>query len=864
MSKLSKLVHHPLAFLRDAFRNVFRSSRPTDDALSASGTRKPLSVELRYARLLETEPIAENVILYESFHGTTMSCNPLALFREIANAPEFSGFLHVWALNERMDCSVGRELLDHVEFVKVHSTEYLRYLACAKYLVNNTSFPPYFQRREEQVYLNTWHGTPWKTLGRDMRGSIGQHKNIQRNLAQATHLLCQNSYMTERVLHSHDLDGIYEGKVLEVGYPRVDITVSADPQQVRRKLAISSNKPILLIAPTWRGEVNKVSKVTPRFLEDMARICAELGSEFTILFRGHSLERKQIASLKLDCSVVPNNIDTNELLAAVDCLVTDYSSILFDFLVLRRPVFLYAYDLESYAHDRGLYFGAEEIPAYLCRSVDELLNAIRTRDWCKDHEAVYSRFRERFLTLEDGHASGRVVRALWQGDESGARTVSDPNKKNVLFYCGGFANNGVTSSALNLFSCIDYSKYNVIVVDGGEMDAERERNITRLPRQLKLFLRAGNCNTLPQEAQILSRYYSSGVLDRESEGVLREHYHRERRRLLGETRVDIAVDFSGYVKFWTLLFGLGRFTRRVIYQHNDMLAENSKVINGKYKHRHNFKVIFDAYRFFDWIVSVSEQTRDLNYASLRSFVDERKSVFEYVTNTLDHQGLLAKAQESRELNIHGERYWHGRLDKAEGGTITAKLYPVPSRDHVNFIHIGRFSPEKRHDRLLDAFAEVHRRVPTARLYLVGDGVLFETVRARVHQLGLGDEVIQLGQLDNPYWLLRRCHCLVLSSDHEGQPMVLLESLTLGTPVVATDIVGSRSVLGDDHGILVPPSVEGVVFGMMQYVEGRISALHFDAKAYQASSMDRFYSVVCGDGEERAAAPRPDGTSNRLS
>lgn len=854
MSKLSKLIRTPGAFLRDSWLNPRsaseRRARQQRDPSSGNST----ALARNYAALLEAKPIAEKTVLYESFHGTTMSCNPLALFKGIRQDPRFADFRHVWVLKDRLSCTVESEMLQGVQFVAPHSAEYLKHLATAQYLINNTSFPPYFQRREGQLYLNTWHGTPWKTLGRDMRGSAGQHKNIQRNLVQSTHLLSQSRYMTDAVLRSHDLHGIYPGKVIQAGYPRVDLTMAAPRELVRRRLDITSDKPVLLIAPTWRGEVGRVTNVSASFLSDIDRLCAALSSRYEIFFRGHVLEQKQLLAVKLPCRVVPDNLDTNELLAAVDGLVTDYSSILFDYLRLGRPLYLYAYDFEAYADQRGLYFPASEIPAELCTSLDRLIAAIQEDDWAARFGEAQVQFCHEYLPVEDGHATERVIEAFLNGDDAWSVSSLDTTKKTLLMYCGGFSNNGVTTSALSLLSQIDYDAYNVILVESGETTPERVRNLSQLPREVRMFFRTGSCNTLRAEAAIISRYYASGKLDEASERRLRDHYHRERRRLFGEVEVDVAIDFSGYVKIWTLMFGMGRFPRRIVYQHNDMMAENDKIVSGKYKHRANFKVIFDAYRFFDKIVAVSQPTRDLNYESLRTFIDESKSSFDYVNNPLAVATIRERAS-GRRLTIESQEFWWDGVERQQDGSATLRLFPLPNRSAVNFIHIGRFSPEKRHDKLLEAFSRVLKRVSRAHLYLVGDGVLFKEVSRLAQELGLSRHVTFIGHVQNPYALLCQCDCLVLASDHEGQPMVLLEALTLGVPAVATDIVGSRSVLGDRYGLLVPNSVDGLVWGMLEFVEGRVATPDFDPDAYTRASMARFYSVVCGDG--KAA---PDGGS----
>jgi CDP-glycerol glycerophosphotransferase len=650
--------------------------------------------------------------------------------------------------------------------------------------------------------------------------------------------------MTNKLLGSHDLDGLYAGNVLELGYPRVDTTLSAIREDVRKKLTIDSEKPILLFAPTWRGEVGNVSGVNVRLVENLEHLCKALKDKYDIVYRGHVLEQKQIAQMRLPCRIVPDNIDTNELLAAVDYLITDYSSIFFDYLVQKKPVSLFVYDEEFYLKERGMYFGLEEIPAYKCKTISDLIDRVKHGDWSKDFSTTYETFRAKYLYLDDGRATQRTIDAIWHGSEEYVRKIDSQDKLNLVFYCGGFGSNGITSSALNLFSKFDYEKHNVILCESEYLDPEREYNLRRLNHNIKVFYRVGQSNTLPAEKKTLKDYYKTGRLGLKREQILRQHFGRERKRLLGDTRVDVTVDFCGYVKFWALLLSMNDISRKVIYQHNDMMAENDKMINGKYKHRNNFKVIFDSYRWFDRIVSVSKNTRDLNYSFFRSFVSRPDERFVHVTNAIDAKSIVEKSLLSNEVELKGQLYLYDESERAHDGK-TLTLYTAPRRDFTNFIHIGRFSPEKRHDKLLTAFREVRAQKLNTMLYLLGSGPLYESTKRLASSLGVADSVVFLGQVKNPYALIAKCDCFVLASDHEGQPMVLLESLVLGKPVLATDIVGSRSVLENTGGKLVPNSVEGLVEGMMEFIDGKIPAPRFDHEKYQMETMALFYKEVCG-------------------
>lgn len=172
---------------------------------------------IRYSHELDKD-IYENVILYEAFHGKGLTDSPFAMFKYMLFSKEYEQFKHVWVLTSKEEEMMrGYQKYSNVEFVKVHSKEYIRYLARAKYLINNTSFPPYFVKREEQVYINTWHGTPLKYLGKDVKTAPRRYScNLVKNFVASDYLIHQNRYTTDIFNRTYDLQDIYNGKIIDV------------------------------------------------------------------------------------------------------------------------------------------------------------------------------------------------------------------------------------------------------------------------------------------------------------------------------------------------------------------------------------------------------------------------------------------------------------------------------------------------------------------------------------------------------------------------------------------------------------------------------------------------------------------------
>ncbi|WP_163117107.1 glycosyltransferase [Bacillus subtilis] len=825
---------------------------------------------VEYTRNFKKNKIDPHIIFYESYHGKAMNDNPYAIFKHLVNNEEYKNFTHVWALNDQDNPYANKyKGLKNVRFVKVHSEEYIKYLTKAKYLINNVTFPTYFQKKDEQIYINTWHGTPLKTLGKDMEGPIGQHKNIQRNFLHSDYILSPNKFTSEKLIDSHDLEGLYNGEIIEEGYPRMDLTFNTDKEELRKTLEniieLDPHKKIILYAPTWRGEVGSVSNINEELFNHISALNEKIPDDYQLILKVHTLLFKYIKhDEQLMNKCIPDCIDTNELLSLVDILITDYSSIFFDYMATNKPILYFMYDKEQYLKKRGMYLDVNTLAGPICKTTDELAKCIKEIESVQDrYQSVYQEMNEVYIKRV-GDSTQKIVDIIFKGKQEQSDCVFDvkePHKKNILIYCGGFLNNGITSSAINLLNNIDYEKYNVIVIDKGNYDKESSYNISRINEKAKRVYRVGSMNLTIKDWYLHGLMNKRGYTEELAKRKPEEIFKREINRMLGNARIDIAVDFSGYVPFWTMVMSLGEFPQKSIYQHNDMLAETNKIINGKYKHKRKLGIVFSLYKCFNKIVSVAKHTRDLNAENLAQHVDTNKMV--YVHNSLNvdkikdsvkNHGFLIESYEGQDYIIQKEE---------KPGAFSIKGIRLPKHNEINFVNMGRLSPEKDQEKLIRAFSQLINKYQNLKmkLYIIGDGILKGTLNDLVETLGLEESVIFTGQMKNPFFLINKADCFVLSSNHEGQPMVLLETLVLNKPIIATDIAGSRSILEDGYGTLAPNDVDGLFSKMEKFVldnsEDRGRALNkdlnynkrfkrFDYENYNHQAMKMFYREVCSE------------------
>ncbi|SCB79169.1 glycosyltransferase [Weissella bombi] len=416
-------------------------------------------------------------------------------------------------------------------------------------------------------------------------------------------------------------------------------------------------------------------------------------------------------------------------------------------------------------------------------------------------------------------------------------------KKNIIIYAGGFQNNGVTTSAINLSYNIDYKKYNLIYIDKSKYDESSKKNVSRLNKLSTLIFRTGATDYLMEEripASKLQAVEGYDSLSKKEKSYAINVFQRELVRLLGNTAIDVAIDFSGYVVFWTSIMAFSTAKTKLIYQHNDMYAELTKIVDGKLKHANKLPQVFKLYKFFDSIVSVGKKTLELNAEHLSKYGNI--SQYKYVANSIVVDDILSKSRDnSNVISLNNHDYLE------EEGIFKM----LPDIDEFNLVNIGRMGPEKDQQKLVKAFdkAKKELKIPM-KLFILGSGELEKKLKEQVSMLGLESDVVFVGQVANPYIFLKRASLFVLSSNHEGQPMVLLEALTLEKPIIATDIAGNRSVLGDDYSdCLVDNSVIGISDRIVSlYKENKINSsnVFFDSNKYNKDAMSLFYSIIDED------------------
>ena len=371
--------------------------------------------------------VDDKLIIFASFNGRSYCDSPKALYEYIIKNEKYKDYRFVWAFTD-VDKHKFLEINQNTEVVNIKSNEFYRKMKQAKYWIFNYKIQDFVFPSKKQVFIQCWHGTPLKRLGCDLEhfdnamNSISEiRKRYHLEASKFTYFISPSKFASEKFISTWDLKKIgKENIIIEKGYPRNDFLynyTSEDIKDIKEKLNIKSdNKKIILYAPTYRDNQHSTEiGYTYKTQIDFDKLQKELSDEYIILFRAHWLVAQSFNFDKYKDFIidVSNYDDINHLYVISDMLITDYSSVFYDYANLKRPIVFYMYDLEDYRDNiRGFYLELEELPGKIVKTENELIDEIKFINDKFEYNSKYEIFNKKFNYLDDGHASKRVIEKI--------------------------------------------------------------------------------------------------------------------------------------------------------------------------------------------------------------------------------------------------------------------------------------------------------------------------------------------------------------------------------------------------------------------------------------------------------------------
>ncbi|MCH5272753.1 MAG: CDP-glycerol glycerophosphotransferase family protein [Lachnospiraceae bacterium] len=786
----------------------------------------------RYLTYLERFPVERGKVLLESQHGRSLDGNVYAVLAELCREEAYRGLtLYVSAEpknRKRFEALLKENGLERARVLCRGSYAYFKVLATAEYLVNDNTFLYCFIKRKEQIYLNTWHGTPLKTLGKRSKSEYFSIGNAQKTFLDADYVLYPNEFTMERMIADYMVDNIGRFTPLLGGYPRNAVFFNpAAGEKLREKYGLSG-KTAYAYLPTWRGTIGNVfdREQEARLAAFFKELDGKLSDDRIVYVKMHTVSSSRLSLEKFSHIRPFPKEETYAFLNAMDGLITDYSSVFFDFAVTGKKIILFPYDLEEYEKERGFYFPLSELPFPQVRTAEALFEEL-----CSPKQYDDTAFLRKFCAYDGADAAQKLCRHVFLDKPClKEEKLPDNGRENVLLYCGDFALNGVTVSVNNLLANVDVTKKNYIVLVKTEEVRGNAFRLLELPEGVR-WLGFSNCMSLKftdtMRFKLWNRKRSIGSYEK-LRPVLEKLGTNDYQRIAGRAKIDTAVHFNGYGNHITLI--MGAFPcRRVIYAHNDMDAELNTRITMKRE------ILCNAYRTYDAVAAVTEDLIPSveKVGNFMTSYGHAPHVF-VVRNIIDYKKVARMGEEPL------------AFDKETESTVSPeRLREILDSDAVTMINIGRFSPEKGHLRLMRQFAKLLPKYPDSYLILLGSrGTLYQDTLAEAARLNLGEHLIIIYYMSNPYALLKRCDAFVFSSFYEGFGLVLAEADILGVPCVSTDIVGPKRFMERYGGKLVENSDKGVAEALSLCMERKLcKRLGVNYEIYNKEAVGEFLQVI---------------------
>ncbi len=770
----------------------------------------------KYLKIRERSTIDEKMVLLESQHGAGVNGNMFYMAREFSER----GFdVYVTAASKKRKEQIQTFLENKkisATVVVLHTKKYYRIISSAKYLINDTTFLPFFIKRSDQIYLNTWHGTPLKALGRKSRSDCMQVGNIQKNFIAADYLLYPSEYMRDRMLDNFMVRELSDAEIILSGYPRnIAFFDEKTKTKIKKELELEEKK-IYVFMPTWRDSKLKQNiKSRSDFLRDsLDRLDCKMNDDEIMFVKLHSMEKSRVNFAEFDhIFPFPEEYETYEFLNIADVLITDYSSVMFDFAITEKKIVLFCYDQKEYENERSMYMKLDNLPFSKCKTVGALYREMSSPKNYDD-----KKFIKTFCAYDDECAAEKLVDLLVKNKKDlNISKIVKNDKENVLIYAGNFlAKNGITAAAKGLLSQIDLSKRNYyLYFDGARVQGKFQSE--DIPEQLQYYCAIGKMN-LPVSGKILHRLY-----DKQKIGfgfyhyLMKKYYKLDRSRIFDKASFSHVIQFYGYSFRKTLLFD-SFSCRKTFFVHSDYIQE------AKTKKNQDVQLLKYIYNCFDNIAVVSE---DLLDTVVELGGDKEK--IHVVPNCIDYGTILKYGNEPFRF------FETTTANKSE--YRTNKMLRAPGK---KFVNIGRFSPEKGQLRLINAFSKLWEEYPGTKLFIAGGyGPLYRQLCNYVRELPCKKDIAIIKSLDQAYSLMRKCDFLVQASTYEGFGLTLLEGDILGLPVMATNITGPSKFMRKYGGQLVESSEEGIYLGMKEMLEKGGTRLNVDYKKYNSNAVDCF-------------------------
>lgn len=789
----------------------------------------------RYPKYIKKLKIQDNLIMIEADGGNKFDGNCYYIAKELGQNGKYANFKVSISVRQRLVRSTTQKIAEfntngNLSVITLRDRNYYKTLASAKYFFTDTSMHPHFIKKDGQIIINLWHGTPLKTLGIDDKETFYRNGNTFKSFIVSDFVLAPSKFVEQTLITSMQIDNIWSGTILYGGYPRNTALFNTDSSaKLRNDLGLAGKK-VYVYMPTYRGNYSQRTSSTtgieiPFYLLKLDEI---LSDNEVVYVKLHPYDSARVNFKAYQhIKPYPNSYETYQFLNIADVLITDYSSVMFDFACTGRKIILFTYDKEKYLSSRGMYLDInKDIPFPKVDTVDALYHEMTTPKTYSD-----KKFLSTYCKLEGISSTNKILdEILMNANCLDKRNVYSNKKNNVVIYAGNLAKNGITSSLIALLNNIDIHKNNYLVVY--RTNAVSRQNAydfkTSIPQHVKLVGVFGKMDVTLLGKILLHANYLRAHFTVLYMKYMSRYYKLSIKRMFGNLQFSTAIQFNGYE--WKQQLQYSCFdANRIIFVHSNMVGE------AKLRKNQNLGILKYCYSHYDHVVAVASLLKE-SIHQISPVVQD----LAVIPNIVDTDRVLNLSK----LPLLYDDYTVSNMDLDNVKNILCDNNKIIST-------IGRFSPEKAHIRLIEQFGKVWESTEDNQsLYLMiigGPGPkknsTYKDELEFIENKPYKDNVILIQSVSNPYNFLKHSMGFILPSLYEGQGIVLMEADILGIPVVATETDGTSDLLGKYHGKIVSNDDNGVLNALKLLLNHKIKPINIDYKKYNSKSIKTFEKLV---------------------
>ena len=769
------------------------------------------------------DKVDERIVYLQSRDGEDFTGNILRIAEELSTGKYGNFKIYVYAKKE-VHPKIRK--LEKTYNLKIHKTigkesEALKTLEKAKYIITDSGIRKKYVKRPEQIFLNTWHGTPLKCMGIDNASEEHRIGNIQHPFLSADYLLFPNDFVCEKMINAYMIEKIYSGKILMEGYPRNSVFFDNERREELKSEFNLKDKEIFVYMPTYKGIITNRKDEEQKddvelYLEQLDK---ELNDNQILLVKLHVYNQSKLNFKKFK-HIKPfiEGYEVYDILNMADVLITDYSSVFFDFANTKRKIILFNYDEEEYMEYRGIYFPLSDLPFPKVQTVEGLVKELNSEKDYDDEE-----FLQRFCTYDRKDAVKYICKHIFKGEKvCKEKIIEKNNKPNILIFAGALLNNGVTSSLFNMLKNMDRTKYNIFLTY-----RQQDRNIIKnhedlfnsIPKDVQFLPLRSNINPTKEENEIYETFLKNKDENVKYPKSLDRLFKRELNRYFPNVKFDKVLNYG--IGLNEMLLFKNMDCEKYIWVHTDMREEI------KNKRNQHYGVLKEAYSNYTNVIVTDSGLIE----PTSEFVE--KSKIKIVHNINNYEENIKISNEEIILDKNTEIYTHN----------SRSIKGVLESPGMKFVAMGKFLKEKGYPRLIKVFEEFCKDYPNSQLIIIGGyGIGFEKIKNLRENSVCWKNITIIKSISNPMPILKQCDLLIIPSYYEGSAMSILEADVLNIPILAADSIGTKWIK-KHGGYIAENSKEGLLKGLYDFIDGKIKPLNVDWEEYNKIALEELYSIL---------------------